>query len=87
MRVKECQQMASQLQELRSHADAEADGLRARLAAALSDREKAELSLQQAHQLLGESSLRAATLLPNLLLLGFSRLPLSSIELRLGKVQ
>ncbi|KAJ2954789.1 hypothetical protein O0L34_g3094 [Tuta absoluta] len=51
MRVKECQQLAAQMENL----DTEIDGLRARLAAAVSDRDKAELSLQEAHQLLASS--------------------------------
>lgn len=49
IRVKECQQLAGQLQKL----DTEIDSLRARLAAAINDRDKAELSLQEAHHLLG----------------------------------
>lgn len=49
MRIKECQQMAGQIEKL----DTEIDSLRARLAAAVSDRDKAELSLQEAHHLLG----------------------------------
>lgn len=49
MRVKECQQLAGQIEKL----DTEIDSLRARLAAAVSDRDKADLSLQEAHHLLG----------------------------------
>ncbi|CAB3233435.1 unnamed protein product [Arctia plantaginis] len=51
IRVKECQQLAGQMQKL----DTEIDSLRARLAAAISDRDKAELSLQEAHHLLASS--------------------------------
>ncbi|XP_028176619.1 centrosomal protein of 152 kDa-like [Ostrinia furnacalis] len=51
MRVKECQQLASQMEKL----DTEVDSLRARLAAAVNDRDKAELSLQEAHHLLASS--------------------------------
>lgn len=51
MRVKECQQLAGQMQKL----DTEIDSLRARLAAAINDRDKVELSLQEAHQLLASS--------------------------------
>ncbi|XP_026761573.2 centrosomal protein of 152 kDa [Galleria mellonella] len=51
MRVKECQQLASQIEKL----DNEIDSLRARLAAAVSDRDKVELSLQEAHHLLASS--------------------------------
>ncbi|XP_035453203.2 myosin-11 [Spodoptera frugiperda] len=51
IRVKECQQLAGQLQKL----DTEIDSLRARLAAAINDRDKAELSLQEAHHLLASS--------------------------------
>ncbi|XP_049885424.1 girdin [Pectinophora gossypiella] len=51
MRVKECQQLAGQIEKL----DSEIDGLRARLAAAVTDRDKAELSLQEAHHLLASS--------------------------------
>lgn len=47
--MKECQQLAGQMQKL----DTEIDSLRARLAAAISDRDKADLSLQEAHHLLG----------------------------------
>lgn len=50
MRVKECQQLAGQMEKL----DTEIDSLRARLSAAVTDRDKAELSLQEAHHLLGE---------------------------------
>lgn len=49
IRVKECTQLAGQMQKL----DTEIDSLRARLAAAINDRDKAELSLQEAHHLLG----------------------------------
>lgn len=49
IRVKECQQLAGQMQKL----DMEIDSLRARLAAAINDRDKVELSLQEAHHLLG----------------------------------
>lgn len=49
MRVKECQQLASQIEKL----DMEIESLRARLAAAVNDKDKAELSLQEAHHLLG----------------------------------
>lgn len=52
MRIKECQQLAGQMEKL----DSEIEGLRARLAAALADRDKAELSLQEAHHLLGTFS-------------------------------
>ncbi|KAL0819009.1 hypothetical protein ABMA28_008294 [Loxostege sticticalis] len=51
MRVKECQQLATQMEKL----DTEVDSLRARLAAAVNDRDKAELSLQEAHHLLASS--------------------------------
>ncbi|KAG6456124.1 hypothetical protein O3G_MSEX009579 [Manduca sexta] len=51
MRVKECQQLAEQMEKL----DTEIDSLRARLAAAINDRDKAELSLQEAHHLLASS--------------------------------
>ncbi|XP_022834016.1 paramyosin [Spodoptera litura] len=51
IRVKECQQLAGQLQKL----DTEIDSLRARLAAAINDRDKVELSLQEAHHLLASS--------------------------------
>ncbi|XP_075984478.1 uncharacterized protein LOC142982064 [Anticarsia gemmatalis] len=51
IRVKECQQLAGQMQKL----DTEIDSLRARLAAAINDRDKAELSLQEAHHLLASS--------------------------------
>ncbi|XP_059051808.1 centrosomal protein of 152 kDa isoform X2 [Achroia grisella] len=51
MRVKECQQLAAQIEKL----DSEIDSLRARLAAAVSDRDKADLSLQEAHHLLASS--------------------------------
>ncbi|XP_063896974.1 myosin-6 [Helicoverpa armigera] len=51
LRVKECQQLAGQMQEL----DTEIDSLRARLAAAINDRDKVELSLQEAHHLLASS--------------------------------
>lgn len=51
MRVKECQQLATQMEKL----DTEVDSLRARLAAAVNDRDKAELSLQEAHHLLGNN--------------------------------
>lgn len=50
MRVKECQQLAGQMEKL----DGEIEGLRARLSAAVSDRDKVELSLQEAHHLLGK---------------------------------
>ncbi|GBP36145.1 Centrosomal protein of 152 kDa [Eumeta japonica] len=55
MRVKECQQLAEQLENLHSHSDAEIEGLRARLVTACSDRDRAELSLQQAQHLLASS--------------------------------
>ncbi|XP_048478101.1 putative leucine-rich repeat-containing protein DDB_G0290503 [Plutella xylostella] len=55
MRVKECQQLASQLEELRSQSDAETGALRARLAAAAAERDHAHLQLQQAHHLLASS--------------------------------
>ncbi|KAJ0172223.1 hypothetical protein K1T71_012196 [Dendrolimus kikuchii] len=48
MRVNECQQLASQIEKM----DTEIDSLRARLAAAINDRDKAEFSLQEAHHLL-----------------------------------
>ncbi|KAI8437618.1 hypothetical protein MSG28_011877 [Choristoneura fumiferana] len=51
MREKECQQLAAQMEKL----DTEVDSLRARLAAATNDRDKAELSLQEAHHLLASS--------------------------------
>ncbi|KAH9631985.1 hypothetical protein HF086_016545 [Spodoptera exigua] len=51
VRVKECQQLAGQMQKL----DTEIDSLRARLTAAINDRDKAELSLQEAHHLLASS--------------------------------
>ncbi|CAG9793262.1 unnamed protein product [Diatraea saccharalis] len=51
MRVKECQQLADQMQKF----DAEVDSLRARLTAAINDRDKAELSLQEAHHLLAST--------------------------------
>ncbi|CAH2054469.1 unnamed protein product, partial [Iphiclides podalirius] len=51
MRVKECQQLASQIEKL----DMEIESLRARLAAAVNDKDKAELSLQEAHHLLASS--------------------------------
>lgn len=50
MREKECQQLATQMEKL----DTEVDSLRARLAAATNDRDKADLSLQEAHHLLGK---------------------------------
>ncbi|XP_013166273.1 PREDICTED: centrosomal protein of 152 kDa-like [Papilio xuthus] len=51
MRLKECQQLASQIEKL----DTEIESLRARLAAAVNDKDKAELSLQEAHHLLASS--------------------------------
>ncbi|XP_061728224.1 GRIP and coiled-coil domain-containing protein 2-like [Cydia pomonella] len=51
MREKECQQLAAQMEKL----DTEIDSLRARLAAAVNDRDKSELSLQEAHHLLASS--------------------------------
>ncbi|XP_026735820.1 intracellular protein transport protein USO1-like isoform X2 [Trichoplusia ni] len=51
IRVKECTQLAGQMQKL----DTEIDSLRARLAGAINDRDKAELSLQEAHHLLASS--------------------------------
>ncbi|XP_034836034.1 uncharacterized protein [Maniola hyperantus] len=51
MRLKECQQLADQRQKL----DMEVDSLRARLTAALQDKDKAEFSLQEAHCLLASS--------------------------------
>ncbi|XP_068619613.1 putative leucine-rich repeat-containing protein DDB_G0290503 [Battus philenor] len=51
MRVKECQQLATQIEKL----DTEIESLRARLAAAVNDKDKAELSLQEAHHLLASS--------------------------------
>ncbi|XP_013186245.2 protein Hook homolog 3 [Amyelois transitella] len=51
MRVKECQQLAAQMEKQ----DSEVDALRARLAASVTDREKAELSVQEAHHLLASS--------------------------------
>lgn len=49
MRVKECLLLAGQMEKL----DTEIDSLRARLAATVNDRDKAELSLQEVHHLLG----------------------------------
>ncbi|CAG4965992.1 unnamed protein product [Parnassius apollo] len=51
MRVKECQQLATQIEKL----DTEIESLRARLTAAVNDKDKAELSLQEAHHLLASS--------------------------------
>ncbi|KAM3961122.1 LOW QUALITY PROTEIN: chromosome segregation ATPase asterless [Aphomia sociella] len=51
MRVKECQQLAAQIETM----DSETEGLRARLEAAINDRDKTELSLQEAHHLLASS--------------------------------
>ncbi|XP_045538046.1 centrosomal protein of 152 kDa [Papilio machaon] len=51
MRLKECQQLASQIEK----SDTEIESLRARLAAAVNDKDKAELSLQEAHHLLASS--------------------------------
>ncbi|RVE45416.1 hypothetical protein evm_009934 [Chilo suppressalis] len=51
MRLKECQQLAEQMQKF----DMEVDSLRARLAAAINDKDKSELSLQEAHHLLAST--------------------------------
>lgn len=50
MRIKECQQFAAKIEKL----DSDIDGLRARLTAAVHDKNKAELSLEEAHHLLGK---------------------------------
>lgn len=50
MRIKECQELAAQVQT----SDKEIESLRARLAAAVRDKDKANLSLQEAHELLGK---------------------------------
>ncbi|XP_012550342.2 myosin-11 isoform X2 [Bombyx mori] len=47
MRVKECQELAMEIKK----SDAEIDSLRARLSAAINDKDKAELSLQEAQHL------------------------------------
>ncbi|CAH0731881.1 unnamed protein product, partial [Brenthis ino] len=51
MRIKECQQFAAKIEKL----DSDIDGLRARLTAAVHDKNKAELSLEEAHHLLASS--------------------------------
>ncbi|XP_072933382.1 uncharacterized protein [Epargyreus clarus] len=51
MRIKECQELASQVEK----SDKEIESLRARLAAAVRDKDKANLSLQEAHELLAHS--------------------------------
>lgn len=49
MRVKECQELAMEIKK----SDAEIDSLRARLSAAINDKDKAELSLQEVQHLHG----------------------------------